>query len=275
MNALELEQLVSIARTAGEIVTRVYAGEFTVEYKGPSDPVTQADRLANDLICERLALAFPGAPIVAEESPPESFVGFETGVRIFFVDPLDGTREFVARNGQFVVMIGLVEGARATAGVVYAPASGTTWYGALGVGAFRGEHDGNPEPIRVGGVERPELACVVSSRSQRSPALQQALTGLGARAHLAVGSAGLKGAQVADGTADAYLSIGRSGKLWDACAVDALVHAAGGHFTNTRGERLDYRSSDISLTDGILACNERLHAALLARLPRRDARGPA
>jgi 3'(2'), 5'-bisphosphate nucleotidase len=266
MNLLELEQLVVIARAAGEIVSRVYAGEFKVDYKEPSDPVTEADRLANDLICERLALAFPGAPIVAEESAPESFLGFQTGTRVFFVDPLDGTREFVARNGQFVVMIGVVEGALATAGVVHAPATGTTWYGCLDAGAFRLEQGKSPEPIRVGAVERPELASVVSSRSQRSAALQQALAGIGAREQLAVGSAGLKGAQVAEGRADAYLSIGRSGKLWDACAVDALVHAAGGRLTDTRGERLDYRAMDISLTHGILACNARLHAALLARL---------
>lgn len=266
MTPAELEQLVTIARDAGEIITRIYAGEFTVDYKAPSDPVTQADRLANDLICERIARAFPGSPIVAEESAPETFLGFETGERVFFVDPLDGTREFVARNGQFVVMIGMVEGDHATAGVVHAPATGTTWYGAVGQGASRSEQGGSPQPIRVSDVVRAELASVVSSRSQRSAALQRALDSLGARQHLAVGSAGLKGAQVADATADAYLSIGRSGKLWDACAVDALVHAAGGRFTDTRGERLDYRSTDISLKRGILACNERLHATLVARL---------
>jgi 3'(2'), 5'-bisphosphate nucleotidase len=271
MSPLELDQLVVIARAAGAIVMNVYSAEFAVDYKAPSDPVTAADRLANDLICERLAQAFPGAPIVAEESAPESFLGFQTGERVFFVDPLDGTREFVARNGQFVVMIGVLEGALPTAGVVFAPATGTTWYGALGSGAFRTELDSGPKPIRISDVERPELASVVSSRSQRSAALQQALTGLGAREHLAVGSAGLKGAQVAEGTADAYLSIGRSGKLWDACAVDALVHAAGGRFTDTLGARLDYRAADISLSNGILACNERLHAALLARLADRHA----
>ncbi|MET0413109.1 MAG: inositol monophosphatase family protein [Polyangiaceae bacterium] len=262
----ELEQLMAIAHDAGEIITRIYAGEFSVDYKAPSDPVTQADRLANDLICERIALAFPGAPIVAEESAPETFLGFETGARVFFVDPLDGTREFVARNGQFVVMIGVVDGDHATAGVVHAPVTGTTWYGALGSGAWRSVQGGSPQPIRVSDIARPEFASVVSSRSQRSAALQRALDSLGARQHLSVGSAGLKGGQVADGSADAYLSIGRSGKLWDACAVDALVHAAGGRFTDTQGKRLDYRSPDISLKSGILACNEHLHAALLARL---------
>jgi 3'(2'), 5'-bisphosphate nucleotidase len=271
MNPRELDELVAIARDAGEIITRVYAGAFTVDYKAPSDPVTEADRRANDLICERLAAAFPGSPIVAEESAPETFLGFETGARVFFVDPLDGTREFVARNGQFVVMIGVVEGEHASAGVVHAPATGTTWYGLVGLGAARWAAGANPEPIRVSDVASPELSTVVSSRSQRSDTLQRALDSLGARQHLAVGSAGLKGAQVADGTADAYLSIGRSGKLWDACAVDALVHAAGGLFTDTRGERLDYRSTDISLKSGILACNERLHASLLERLAARDA----
>lgn len=271
MNAGELEQLVLIAREAGEIITRIYGAEFVVDYKAPSDPVTAADRLANELICQRLELAFPGVPIVAEESEPETFLGFETSARVFFVDPLDGTREFVARNGEFVVMIGLLEGEQATAGVVHAPATGSTWYGAVGRGAWRREADDSPQSIHVSDVERPELAAVVSSRSQRSAALQRALDSLGARQHLSVGSAGLKGARVAEGAADAYLSIGRSGKLWDVCAVDALVHAAGGRFSDTRGRRIDYRSTDIGLKSGILACNERLHAAIVARLAASDA----
>ncbi|MDQ2647643.1 MAG: 3'(2'),5'-bisphosphate nucleotidase CysQ, partial [Myxococcota bacterium] len=106
----ELEILLQIAAAASVEVLRIYQTPFQVDYKGPADPVTEADRVANALICERLAEAFPDAAIVAEESAPESFANFREHERIFFVDPVDGTNEFVNRNGEFVVMIGAVEG---------------------------------------------------------------------------------------------------------------------------------------------------------------------
>src|SRR5690606_10408540 len=105
-----LEQMIAIAAEAAELVASIYDKPFSVDYKGPADPVTEADRRANALICARLAAAFPGVPIVAEESPEEQWQHFRASERVFFVDPVDGTREFVARNGEFVVMIGLVEG---------------------------------------------------------------------------------------------------------------------------------------------------------------------
>jgi len=110
MTPEELATLVGIAAEAAEVVSEVYKRPFNVEYKGPRDPVTEADKLANELICNRLALAFPGVPIVAEESPPERFANFRDSERVFFVDPVDGTREFVLKNGEFVVMIGVLEG---------------------------------------------------------------------------------------------------------------------------------------------------------------------
>jgi 3'(2'), 5'-bisphosphate nucleotidase len=106
---------------AGRIVLEVYARDFSVDYKASGDPVTAADRRANALLIDRLGDAFPGVPIVAEESARAAYEGFREAERILFVDPLDGTREFVDRNGEFAVMVGLVEGSRAVAGVVHAP----------------------------------------------------------------------------------------------------------------------------------------------------------
>src|SRR5258706_3725736 len=128
--------MMPIAREASAIVARVYATDFEVDFKGPADPVTQADREANALICARLAEVFGPLPVVAEESDESEFAGWVGAPRVFFVDPLDGTLEFVAKNGDFVVMIGLAEEGRAVAGVVTAPALGTAWAGAVGVGAF-------------------------------------------------------------------------------------------------------------------------------------------
>ena len=102
--------MLRIASEAARVIMEVYGRPFDVDYKGPQDPVTEADRRANALICERLEQEFPGVPIVAEESDESAFANFRDADRVFFVDPVDGTREFVDRNGEFAVMIGLLEG---------------------------------------------------------------------------------------------------------------------------------------------------------------------
>jgi 3'(2'), 5'-bisphosphate nucleotidase len=135
MSRAELDVLVRIAAEAAAVVAEVYEQPFEVEYKGPRDPVTIADRRANALIVERLEREFPGTPIVAEESEPESFAGFRDAPTVFFVDPVDGTNEFVEKNPEFVVMIGLLEGRTVTHGVIHAPMLGTAWAGAVGFGA--------------------------------------------------------------------------------------------------------------------------------------------
>ncbi len=261
-----IDTLDRVAREAAVLIRKVYSTEFSVDFKAPRDPVTEADRGANELICTRLAALFPGVPIVAEESEPAEFAGYRTAERIFFVDPLDGTREFVARNGEFVVMIGLVEGERATAGVIHAPESGVSWVGQVGEGAFQIDAQLVRSPISVSATPTLTDARVVGSRSHRNPALEQALAALGARELLALGSAGLKGAAVARGTADAYVAPHYAGKRWDACASDALVTAAGGKLSNAWGEPFDYRSESLDNDRGILATNGHFHDSIVAQL---------
>ena len=268
-----VETLDSVAREAAALIRTVYATNFEVDFKAPRDPVTEADRQANALICERLAALFPDIPIVAEESEPESFAGYRDAERIFFVDPLDGTREFVARNGEFVVMIGLVEGHRALAGVIHAPELGVSWLGEVGKGAERVDAQGARNPISVTQVSALSEARIVGSRSHRNPALERALAGLGARELVALGSAGLKAAEVARGAADAYVAPHHAGKRWDACASDALIHAAGGRLTNSDGASFDYRSAALDNDRGIVASNGRLHGAILERLARARSAG--
>lgn len=262
----QLEVLCGIAGEAGQAIREIYAGGFEVEYKSPGDPVTEADKAANALICQRLYAEFPDAAVVAEESPEEAYEDYRQRERVFFVDPLDGTREFVARNGQFVVMIGLLVEDTVRLGVVHAPATGTTWYGGPGLGAFRRDADGTERAIAVGNVYEPQAARVTISRSRRSERLNAALRAISPRVITPMGSAGLKGAQVAEAGADAYLAVGASGKHWDACALDALVQAAGGRVSDVRGRAIDYRAPAMELEHGLLAANPALHAALLARL---------
>lgn len=268
MSREDLDRLGRIARDAGRGILRLYESDFRVDFKSPGDPVTDADREANTLICGRLGAEFPGAAIVAEESAAEHYAGYREQQRVFFVDPLDGTREYVAKNGQFVVMIGLLIDDVASLGVVYQPTTGTLWCGERGVGAFRVDADGSEHVIQVGSVTQPEEAKVTVSRSRRSDSLKSALEGIGARQVIPMGSAGLKGALVAESLADAYLAVGLSGKYWDACAMDAIVSAAGGRVSDARGTPLDYRSGELDLAHGVLAANPVLHAILQRRIER-------
>lgn len=261
MNA-ELAILLRIADEAARVVMAVYARPFDVDYKGPQDPVTEADRLANALICERLEQEFPGVPIVAEESDPATFSDFRKSDRVFFVDPVDGTREFVDRNGEFAVMIGLVEGARAVASVINAPARGDVFAGWVGEGAFR-ITGGKQEAIRVSDIADVTQGRLVGSRSHRGPELERALARLNPRELLVMGSAGLKGTLVASAHVEAYVAPGYAGKRWDACAADALVTAAGGKLTDTHGDPIDYRAPSLSNDRGLIASNGRIHEALV------------
>jgi 3'(2'), 5'-bisphosphate nucleotidase len=262
----QLEALCRIACEAGQAIREVYARGFEVEYKSPGDPVTEADKAANALICQRLYAEFPDAAVVAEESPAEAYTDYRERERVFFVDPLDGTREFVARNGQFVVMIGLLVEQVVQLGVIHAPATGTTWYGGAGLGAFRRDADGTQRAICVGSVQDPQAARITISRSRRSERLHEALRAITPRQITPMGSAGLKGAQVAEAGADAYLAMGAAGKHWDACALEALVQAAGGCVSDVQGRALDYRAASMELEHGLLAANPALHAALISRL---------
>jgi 3'(2'), 5'-bisphosphate nucleotidase len=261
-----LDALIAIAADAAKIVLEVYETPFTVDYKGPSDPVTDADRRANTLICERLEREFPGVPVVAEESAPETFVGYQDAPDIFFVDPVDGTNEFIDRNHQFVVMIGLVEGDRATTAVMNAPALRQAWAGTVGKGAFRIDPDGTRTPIRVSGPVELSAARLVASRSHRSEKLDTMLAALGVGEIVRVGSAGLKGVEVARGAVDAYVAPYYAGKRWDVCAAEALVVAAGGHLTDSSGLPINYRATSLSNDRGVVASNGSLHADLLQKL---------
>jgi 3'(2'), 5'-bisphosphate nucleotidase len=245
---------------------RIYAGPFDVEYKVEDDPVTAADREANALLCDRLATAFPDVPVVAEESDPADYAGFERAEATWFVDPVDGTREFVARTGEFAVMIGLAERGHATASVVLAPAWDRCFLGIVGEGAWEVGASGKRTPIHVSSCRTLSDASLVVSRSRRTEGLTRAVQIVGARAASQHGSSGLKGALVALGTHDIYVQPGRAGLLWDACATDALVCAAGGRCTDVGGRPFDYTSEDLVNHRGLLADNGLLHDAVVERL---------
>ena len=240
-----LNKVAVIARAAGELIMAIYANDVAVEHKADASPVTQADQAAEALILERLAALWPDIPVVAEESVSTGGAPETTalGQRFWLVDPLDGTREFLARNGEFTVNIGLIEHGRPVLGVVLAPALGRLWAGQIGQRGQGGqgawvEDQAGRRPIRCRAVP-PEGLTVVASRSHGDA---QALTAFLAGRPLAqtvnVGSS-LKLCLVAEGLADLYPRLGRTME-WDIAAAHAVLAAAGGRVTALDGSELAY-----------------------------------
>ena len=261
-----LDYLVQLASKAGQIVREIYATDFAVELKGPNDPVTLADRRVNELVCNELGQLFPEIPIVAEESDPKTYEQFPKSDLAFFVDPVDGTAEFVAKNGEFVVMIGLAEQGRAKAGVLYAPATGITWAGYVGTGAYIISPNGEKTPLQVSTVSTLSESTFLASRSHRTERLQKALDCLKPAQIKTQGSAGLKGAVIAQGQAEGYIQPGYAGALWDACAPDAIVTAAGGRVSRQDGSPFQYNALPVKNENGLLMTNGRIHDEVVEKL---------
>jgi 3'(2'), 5'-bisphosphate nucleotidase len=221
---------------------RVYASDFAVQYKGRNDPVTDADRRANSAIVDALRAAFPADGICAEEGTnEEALAAAKKGGRCWFVDPLDGTREFVARNGEFCVMVGFAIDGEAKLGVVRAPAWNRTLWGIIGEGAREHGVDGVERPLRVADPpSNPSHARMVVSRSHLHPDVSAVAEALAIGDIRPCGSVGLKVALVSTGEADLYVHAGAGPKLWDGCAPEAIARAAGALVTDGEGRALVY-----------------------------------
>jgi 3'(2'), 5'-bisphosphate nucleotidase len=244
-----LDLALRAALAGGEAAMRVYAEAFEVTHKDDKTPVTEADLASERVIVEMLISAFPDIPIVSEETVPEA--GFESpAARFWLVDPLDGTREFVARNGEFAVLIGLVEDGRPVLGVVHGPAVGLT-YTAHGPGtAMRRRGGGLFEPIRAR-VPAPEGIVVVHSRShENSRRLAEYFEGRPILERRKCGSA-LKFGVLAAGEADFYPRFGTTME-WDTAAGQAVLEAAGGRVFDLSGAPLGYGKPGLK-NDGFLA----------------------
>ncbi|NNE18182.1 MAG: 3'(2'),5'-bisphosphate nucleotidase CysQ, partial [Myxococcales bacterium] len=181
----EIAESTRIARRGGAILMEVYATEFSVDYKDEADPVTEADTKANAYIVGELRKAFPNDGIVAEENEDNSDA-LRSG-RCWYVDPLDGTREFVARNGEFSVMLGLAIDGVSTLGVVYQPGTDKLYYGVVGDAAVL-EERGERRRLRVSGVSEPSQLKLVVSRSHRNSAVAEVVSRLGIHQETASGS---------------------------------------------------------------------------------------
>lgn len=234
------EEVVAIARAAGDEIMAVYdrGGDgLAVIEKANRSPLTEADERAHQLITARLAALSPRLPLLSEEDVA-AFPGPDAQGRYWLVDPLDGTKEFVKRNGEFTVNIALIETGRSVLGVVHAPALGVTYLAAEGVGAFREALGGARKPIAVAKHTPGTAWRVVGSRSHAGDSLAVYLAGLGEYELVPMGSS-LKLCLVAEGKADLYPRLGPT-SLWDTAAAQCVVQQAGGSVCTLEGQPLGY-----------------------------------
>ncbi|WP_142847389.1 3'(2'),5'-bisphosphate nucleotidase CysQ [Telmatospirillum sp. J64-1] len=234
--ALSLNKLCALARRAGDEIMEIYAQDFSVERKGDDSPVTEADQRAEAVILAGLAELAPDIPAVAEEAMAAGARPDISGGRFWLVDPLDGTKEFISRNGEFTVNIALIEQGRPVLGVVFAPALGRLFAGANGA-AFAEDGQGR-RGISVRAVP-PEGLTVVGSRSHGDPqAMERFLAGRPVARQVAAGSS-LKFCLLAAGEADLYPRFGPTME-WDTAAGHAVLAAAGGTVVELGGAPLLY-----------------------------------
>ncbi|HEY0800254.1 MAG TPA: 3'(2'),5'-bisphosphate nucleotidase CysQ [Steroidobacteraceae bacterium] len=246
------EALMPIALRAGAAIMQIYDAGFEVQRKDDHSPLTLADLESQRVIIEGLKRITPDLPVLAEESAAAPWAERQTWRELWVVDPLDGTREFIKRNGEFTVNIALVVEHEPLLGVVAAPAQGMVFWGIAGEGAFTRRQGGEASRIRVAPPHQPLR--VVSSRSHPSPQTAAYLARLGAHVTTGVGSS-LKFCLLAEGKADLYPRFGATSE-WDTAAGQAVLEAAGGHVTRMDGHRLRYNCRDSVINDNFVAFSD-------------------
>ncbi len=250
------------ARLGAERIGEIYqlylsGGDIGIRAKGADDPVTSADIAANRAIKLTLRDQFPEHAILTEEEPN---TWNRTGEEwVWMIDPLDGTKDFIKGNGEFVTMVGLTHDGEPTIGVVVHPATGLEFYACKGLGAFRSSLSQGNSSSRVKIRENPDLSHlrIAVSRSHRDPKIDRLIQLLEARAEIPSGSVGRKMSMVIDGDADLYVHPARGTKLWDTCACDVIASEAGGVLLSGTGEKISYRrpSGDVENHKGLLLCS--------------------
>jgi 3'(2'), 5'-bisphosphate nucleotidase len=246
---IQLDRVADIARQAGEAILEVYRQDFTVEHKADQSPLTEADRRANDVILRNLREEYPEIPWISEETKATPFPQRTGWNRFWLIDPLDGTKEFIKKNGEFTVNIALIEDGVPVLGVVYQPATGTLYTAQRGAGATKTSPDGSQTALHGGAYYREQkLVRVVASRSHMSPETEEFINALSASGHdveLTSAGSSLKLCLVAEGAADVYPRFGPTME-WDTAAAHAIALEAGRKvIQHPSGEPLRYNKENL------------------------------
>lgn len=263
----ELRVALELAREAGAAILEHYEGPLKIEQKAGADdrePVTQADRLANEIIVARLGREFPEDGILAEESV-DTIRRLDRS-RVWMVDPLDGTTGFIDGNGDFAVQIGLAENGESILGVVYQPLSGVLYRAVRGGGTWVERPEVEPEKVQVSEHNEISQMRLAASRSHRSPRMDQVVKAFGIREEIRRGSVGIKIGLIVERQCDLYVHLSPRTKQWDTCAPEVILREAGGQITDLFGQSLRYNLPDIQNRNGIVASNGVVHERLVEAL---------
>jgi len=230
IDIIDIQLVIRIAKDAGDAILEVYNKDFEVEHKADNSPLTEADQKSNDIIIEGLKSAYPDIPLISEESkeiPYDERKGWEY---FWLIDPLDGTKEFVKKNGEFTVNIALIQGNHPVLGVVYVPVQEVTYYGSEGNGSYKIEANGETSQIQnTYHYSDKQRISIVASRSHLSDAVIEFVEQqkeLGKQVELLSAGSSLKLCLVAEGKADVYPRLGPTME-WDTAAAHAVVNEAG------------------------------------------------
>jgi 3'(2'), 5'-bisphosphate nucleotidase len=268
----ELSKAIALACTAGERVVAIRSEGFEVDFKSGAEPVTRADREASSYIVDGLLTAFPGDVVISEEL--EIDPARISAARVWYVDPIDGTRDFIRGDDGFAVMIGLCVQGVPILGVVHQPTLGRTFLAAPGVPAQVRQSDGSVQLLRASSTSDPAQSRLAASASHRSSDIDRVKKQLGIRDELNVGSVGLKLCLIALGARDLYVNPVAKTKAWDTCAPQVILAAAGGRLSDLYGDPIEYQTIDLRHHHGLVASNGVLHDAVIRQMsqlfPRRS-----
>ncbi|RUA16874.1 MAG: 3'(2'),5'-bisphosphate nucleotidase CysQ [Clostridia bacterium] len=258
-----LSTVEAIVHEAGAIVRVYHDQPDQIDWKGENDPVTAADRAVNDFLVEQLLAAFPNIGILAEESKDD--LKRLNKSAIWCIDPLDGTKEFIARNGEFSIMVGLAVEGEAHLGVVYQPVRDFMYSGVRNEGAWLSTPSGR-SMMHVSNITTHRAMRLIVSRSHRNPIVDNIKQALGITQEHISGSVGLKCGLIARSEADLYLHPSPGLKEWDTCAPEAILLGAGGQVSDCWGRPLPYNQPDVHRHFGLVASNGEAHARIITIL---------
>jgi 3'(2'), 5'-bisphosphate nucleotidase len=248
------EEVIVLAQDAAAAILGIYDSEFAVEHKDDDSPLTAADLAAHRCIIEGLSRITPDIPVLSEESAHEIDAALRRSwTRLWLVDPLDGTREFVKRNGEFTVNIALIEDGVAVFGVVQAPVTGVVWHGGATLGAFRREHGSSDTVLHVRTPATAPLR-VAASRSHRDARTQAFIDRMGEAEPVGLGSS-LKFCRIADGGLDVYPRFGPTSE-WDTAAGQCVLEGAGGALLDPQGRPFRYNQRSGVLNGDFIALGD-------------------
>lgn len=239
---IDLEFLTRLAMEAGRAILQIYGTDFTVERKEDRSPLTLADRRSHKIIAEGLRSRYPDIPILSEEGLETPYSTRRNWHRFWCVDPLDGTKEFIKRNGEFTVNIALVEARQPVIGIIHIPVRGEIFAARLGDGVWKLKDD-NRERLSLNGAPTPEIVRVLKSRSHPSAQLEALLEAIPQHEAIQRGSA-LKFCSIASGDAHFYPRLGPTME-WDTAAGQAIVTAAGGIMLDFKGNPFIYNKPEL------------------------------